>query len=126
MAHFRNTLLAARHDLFVPILLYAQDMGGLTLGNIRLDGPTIHADASKSRAISSKRLLALASPLHTEVDKVFARPAPAEQPAMPEGGASPHLRVLRALPQCLHVSLLPPFVVCQGVHGLVAPTKHAR
>ena len=39
--------------------------------------------------------------------------------------ASAHLRVLRALPQSPHASLMPPFVVCQGVHGLVAPTKHA-
>src|SRR5215471_10526705 len=37
-----------------------------------------------------------------------------------------HLRALRALPQSPHASLMPPFVVCQGVHGLVAPTKHAR
>ena len=42
------------------------------------------------------------------------------------GGTIAHLRVLRALPQSPHASLMPPFVVCQGVHGLGAPTKHAR
>ena len=57
LAHFRKTFLQALTDLFVHILLYAQAMGVLTLGNIRLDGPTIPADASKSSAISDKRLL---------------------------------------------------------------------
>src|SRR5262252_2371884 len=40
-------------------------------------------------------------------------------------GVKHHLRVLRALPQSPHAALMPPFVVGQGVHGLVAPTKHA-
>jgi hypothetical protein len=65
--------------------LYAQEMGLLTLGNISLDGTKIHADASKSSAISYKRLLELDSQLRTEVDTLFALTEHAEQTEMPEG-----------------------------------------
>jgi hypothetical protein len=85
MANFRKTFLQARKDLFVHILLYAQEMGVPTLGNLSLDGTNIHADASQSRAISSKRLRALDRPLRPEVDKVFALTEHTEQTAMPEG-----------------------------------------
>ena len=85
LAHFRKTFLQALTDLFVHILLYAQAMGVLTLGNIRLDGPTIPADASKSSAISDKRLLELDSQLRTEVDQLFALTEHAEQTERPAG-----------------------------------------
>ena len=84
MANFRTTFLRALTDLCVPILLYAQAMGVLSLGTISLDGTTSHADASKSRAISSKRLRALESHLRTEVDTLFALTEHAEQTEMPE------------------------------------------
>jgi hypothetical protein len=57
----------------------------LTLGNISLDGTKIHADASKSSAISYKRLLELDRQLRTEVDKLFALTEHAEQTERPEG-----------------------------------------
>ena len=60
IAHFRKTFLPERKDLFVQVLLLAQAAGVLKWGNISLDGTTIHADASKSHAVSSKRLLELA------------------------------------------------------------------
>jgi transposase len=85
IANFRKTFLPALKDLFVHILLYAQEMGVLTLGNSSLDGTKIHADASKSSAISYKRLLDLDSQLRTEVDKVFALTEHTEQTEMPEG-----------------------------------------
>ena len=85
IAHFRKTFLPELKDLFVHILLYAQEIGVLTLGNISLDGTKIHADASKSNAISYKRLLELDSPLRTEVDKLFALTEHAEQTEKPEG-----------------------------------------
>ena len=85
IANFRKTFLQELKDLFVHILLYAQEIGVLTLGNISLGGTKIHADASKSSAISYKRLLALDSQLHTEVDKLFALTEQAEQTEMPEG-----------------------------------------
>ena len=85
IANFRKTFLPELKDLFVHILLYAQELGVLTVGNISLDGTKIHADASKSSAISYKRLLELDSQLRTEVDKLFALTEHAEQTEMPEG-----------------------------------------
>src|SRR3712207_1545063 len=57
LATFRKTVLPDLHDLFVQVLLLAQAMGVLKLGNISIDGTKIHADASKSKAVSYKRLL---------------------------------------------------------------------
>ena len=85
MANFRQTFLPALQDLFVHRLLYAQAMGVLPVGNIRLDGTTIHAEASKSTAISSKHRLALDSQLRPEVDTLFALTEHTEQTEMPEG-----------------------------------------
>src|SRR4029434_8544271 len=85
LANFRNTFLPALKDLFVHLLLYAQAIGVLTLGNMSLDGTKIHADASKSSAISDKRLLELDSQLRPEVDTLFALTEHAEQTEMPEG-----------------------------------------
>jgi Transposase DDE domain len=85
IANFRKTFLMELKDLFVHILLYAQELGVLTLGNISLDGTKIHADASKSSAVSYKRLLDLDNQLRTEVDTLFALTEHAEQTEMPEG-----------------------------------------
>ena len=63
----------------MQILLLAQAAGVLKLGNLSLDGTKIHADASKSKAVSYKRLLALERQLQTEVDELFARSERAEQ-----------------------------------------------
>ncbi|MCP4167535.1 MAG: hypothetical protein GY759_16820, partial [Chloroflexi bacterium] len=43
----------------MQILLIAQEMEYLQLGNVSLDGSKIHADASKSKGVSYKRLLAI-------------------------------------------------------------------
>ena len=80
LAHFRKTFLSELKNLFVQILLYAQEVGVLTLGTISLDGTKIHADASKHSAISYKRLLELDSQLRTEVDKLFDLTEHAEVP----------------------------------------------
>ena len=85
IANFRTTFLPALKDLFVPLLWYAQEMGGLTLGNISLAGTQIHADASTRSAISSKRRLELDSQLRPAVDTLFALTEHAEQTELPEG-----------------------------------------
>ncbi len=66
IAHFRKTFLAEIQDLFVQILLLAQAAHVLKLGNISLDGSKIHADASKSHAVSYKHLLELEVQLRQE------------------------------------------------------------
>lgn len=72
IAHFRKEYLAELKELFVQILLMAQEMGHLQLGNVSLDGSKIHADASKSKAVSYKRLLAIEAYLQAEVNELFA------------------------------------------------------
>jgi len=72
IAHFRQRFLVELKELFVQILLIAQEMEQLQLGNISLDGSKIHADASKSKAVSYKRLLAINAYLQAEVNELFA------------------------------------------------------
>ena len=71
IAHFRKTFLAEIKELFVQILLLAQAAGVLKLGNISLDGSKIHADASKSKAVSYKRLIEIDTQLRKEVAELF-------------------------------------------------------
>jgi transposase len=71
IAHFRKTFLNEIKDLFVQLLLLAQAVGVLKLGNISLDGSKIHADASKSHAVSYKRLIELEIQLKGEVNELF-------------------------------------------------------
>jgi transposase len=72
IAHFRKTFLSEIKDLFVQILLLAQAVEVLKLGNISLDGSKIHADASKSHAVSDKRLIEIEAQLKGEVNELFA------------------------------------------------------
>jgi transposase len=85
LAAFRKTFLPELKDLFVQVLLLAQVAGVLKLGNISLDGTKIHADASKSKAISYKHLLALETQLRAEVEELFALSERVDQGEMPDG-----------------------------------------
>ncbi len=58
--------------------------GVLKLGTISLDGTKVHADASKHKAVSYKRLLELETHLRTEVEELFALSEQSEQPEMPD------------------------------------------
>jgi transposase len=85
LATFRKTFLPELKELFVQVLLLAQLAGVLKLGNISLDGTKIHADASKSKAVSYKHLLALQAHLRAEVEELFALSERAEQGDLPDG-----------------------------------------
>src|SRR6266705_5481799 len=85
LATFRRTFLPELKDLFVQVLLLAQMAGVLKLGKISLDGTKIHADASKSKAVSYKHLLALSTHLRAEVDELFALSEQANQGDLPDG-----------------------------------------
>jgi len=85
IASFRKALLTEIKALFVQVLLVAQKAGALNLGNISLDGSKLHADASKSHAVSYKRLLELESELRQEVDELFALGEQLEQSDLPDG-----------------------------------------
>jgi transposase len=87
IANFRKTFLAELQGLFVQILLLAQLSGVLKVGNLSLDGSKIHADASKSRAVSYGRLKELEITLREEVARLFALGEQADQGEveLPEG-----------------------------------------
>lgn len=85
IANFRKDFLSEIKGLFVDILLVAQEMGIFKLGNISLDGSKVRADASKSKAVSHKRLLALESYLQAEIEELFALAEQADQDSIPTG-----------------------------------------
>jgi len=79
IANFRKVFLEEIKGLFVQILLLAQEAGTLKLGNISLDGSKLHADASKSHAVSYKRLIELEAQLKAEVNELFSVGEQADQ-----------------------------------------------
>ncbi|EFH83039.1 IS1182 family transposase [Ktedonobacter racemifer] len=85
LATFRRTFLLELKNLFVQVLLLAQEAGVLKLGTISLDGTKVHADASKRKAVSYKRLLELEIQLQAEVEELFALSEQGEQPEAPDG-----------------------------------------
>src|SRR6202162_2693047 len=85
LATFRRTFLPELKELFVQVLLLAQEAGVLTLGTISLDGTKVHADASKRKAVSYKRLRELETQLRAEVEDLFVLSEQSEQPEVPDG-----------------------------------------
>jgi len=85
IATFRRTFLPDLKGLCVQGLLLAQEAGVLTLGTISLDGTKIHADASKSKAVSYKRLVELEAHLRAEVDELFALAEQLDERERPDG-----------------------------------------
>jgi transposase len=84
IAAFRKQFLPELKGLFVNILQLAQEVGLLELGTICIDGTKLHADASKSKAVSHKRLLEIEAALRAEVNELFALAENADS-ALPEG-----------------------------------------
>src|SRR3990170_4833527 len=87
IAHFRKAFLEEIQGLFVKILLIAQEAGVLKLGNLSLDVSKVHADASKSHAVSYGRLLELETQLKQEVQELLSVGEQADQGEveLPEG-----------------------------------------
>ena len=85
IAEFRKTFVGELKEVFVQVLLIAQEMGLFKLGNISVDGSKIRANASKHKAVSYKRLLALEKDLQAEVEALFALAEQAEEAELPEG-----------------------------------------
>ena len=89
IAAFRKSFLPELSGLFVQMLSLAQETGLLQLGNISLDGTKIHADVSKSKAVSYKRLLEIEAKWQAEVAELFALAENADSRAVPEGMDAP-------------------------------------
>ncbi len=85
IAAFRRAFLPELKGLVTQVLLLAQEAGVLTLGTISLDGTTIHADASKSTAVSYKRLLGIEAHLRAEVEELFALAERTDERERPDG-----------------------------------------
>jgi len=85
LAHFRRTFLAEIQEVFVQILLVAQQVGVLDLGVVSQDGTKIHADASKSQAVSYQRVGELEPRVQAEVAALFALAEQAEGQGVPPG-----------------------------------------
>jgi transposase len=85
IASFRKTFLPEIKELFVQLLVLAHLAEVLVLGAISGDGTKIHADASKSQAVSYKRLGEIEAHLRAEVEELFALSEQAEQDALPAG-----------------------------------------
>jgi transposase len=85
LASFRKTFLPDLKSLFVEILLIARLVGVLQLGRISLDGSKVHADASKSNAVSHKRLLEIKAKLEAEVAELLALGERADRGNLPDG-----------------------------------------
>jgi transposase len=85
IANFRKTFLPEITGLFAQVLVIAHELGVLKLGNISLDGSKIHADASKSHAVSYGRLLQLEQSLHAEVEELLALSEKADRGELPPG-----------------------------------------
>jgi hypothetical protein len=69
----------------MQVLVIAQQLGYLKLGHISLDGSKIHADASKSQAVSWGYLPQLEQRLQAEVAELLTLAEEADQDNLPEG-----------------------------------------
>ena len=85
IAHLRKTFLFEFIELFAQVLLMAKEADVLKLDNISLDGSKVHADASKSKAVSYKRLLELESQLSAKVEELFTLGEAGNKGEWPEG-----------------------------------------
>ncbi len=84
IASFRKRFLKELEALFVEILLVAEAMGLVKLGNVSLDGTKIKANASKHKALSWEYANKLEQQLKGEVDELLRLAAEADQSALPE------------------------------------------
>lgn len=85
IANFRKTFLPEITNLFAQVLVIAHELGVLKLGAISVDGSKVHADASKSHAVSYGRLLQMERRLSAEVEELIALGQTADQEGLPEG-----------------------------------------
>lgn len=92
---FRQRFLKEIGELFVQVLLLAHLSGLLKLGDISIDGGKVHADASKSQAVSWGHLQKLEVRLEQEVAELMAMAEAKEQGLWPDGFDPDHEIQLR-------------------------------
>ncbi len=83
IAAFRQRFLGQIKELFVQVLLLAVEAKQLTLEDVSIDGTKIHADASKSQAISYGHLVKLRATLEAEVEELLRLSTAADASSLP-------------------------------------------
>ncbi len=84
IASFRKRFLKELESLFIEILLVAETMGLLKLGNVSLDGTKIKANASKHKALSWAYANQIEEQLKGEVQELMRLAEEADQNSLPE------------------------------------------
>lgn len=86
---FRQRFRDHISQLFVQILMIAQEAGWLKLGNVSLDGTKIKANANKNKALSYKHACKLEKQLKKEVADLMSMADQADKQELPEGLSIP-------------------------------------
>jgi len=81
---FRKRFLKELEALFVQILLVAEAMGLLKLGNVSLDGTKLKANASKHKALSWEYATKLEDQLKADVEELMRLAEVADNSSLPE------------------------------------------
>src|SRR4030081_543922 len=95
IATFRRRFLKDIEGLFVRVLELAREMGMLKLGTVALDGPKIHADASRHSALSYEHAGKIEAQLKAEVADLMAKAEAADTTDIPDGMSIPEELALR-------------------------------
>ena len=85
LAAFRKAALPEIKGLCVQVLLLACLTGVLQLGRVSVDGTKLHADASKSKAVSYQRLRELEAQFQAEIEELFTLGEQADRAPLPDG-----------------------------------------
>lgn len=89
IANFRKRFLPELESLFVQVLILAQGMKLLKLGEVSLDGTKIHANASKHRALSLGHANKIEEQLRAEVQRLMHLAEAADAADVPDGMSIP-------------------------------------
>lgn len=85
IANFRRRFLPQLGNLFAQILMIAQQMKVLKLGNVSLDGSKVKANASKHKALSYGHACKLEEQIRAEVTELLAKAETADRADIPDG-----------------------------------------
>jgi len=89
IATFRKRFLPELSKLFVQILMIANQMELLKLGNVSLDGTKIKANASKHRALSYEHACKIETQIKAEVAELLQKAEAADKADIPDGMSIP-------------------------------------
>ena len=89
ISNFRRRFLPQLGELFVQILMIAQQMNVLKLGSVSLDGSKIKANASKHKALSYEHACKLETQIKGEVAELLKKAEAADRADIPDGMSIP-------------------------------------